>query len=233
MTLGASLLLDLIAGITSLDRDERDGWADRAGFEFDDHGGIDNDERRVVWPCHIWCMCLEYSPEVRERFLSSIDSLAVLTPISPTTVAEILGWFAVTGTDPRAEVDYVETFTEIVTASGAAAEVALTPQRVAPFVDVLRGITSTSSDERARAARIVPDLLPGLRPEEQWGFTGVLTRAAIVEHDTAVRRAQLDVLASAHRAGAVHAHDGRLLVASFTEVELGDAERRALDEIDG
>lgn len=233
MTAGTRLVLDVVAGVTSLDANERSQWADGAGFYLSNYGRLDRDERRVLAPAHVWCMCLEPSARVREYFLDSISSLAALTPISSTIVAEVLEWLTVTGTDPHTEVDYVETFTEIVTANGAEPEIPLTPERSAPFVDVLRGVTSASEQERASAVRVVPDLLPDLRVEEQWGFTGVLARAAVVEVDADTRAAQLDVLARAHRADAVHAHDRQLLTASFAEVLLSDVERRAVDEISG
>lgn len=231
MTAGPALSVNLIAGITSIEVSERKEWADAAGFQLNDYDGLDNDERRAVAPGHVWCMCIEPDPRVREYFLHSIDSLAILAPISPVILAEVLAWLAVTGTDPRAEVDYVEALTEIVESSSAVPEIALTPERAAPLVDVLRGVTSASGEERARAARIVPDLLAGLRHEEQWGLTGVLARAAIVEDDTAVRDAQLHALLEAHSAGAVHGNDARLLTATFADASPGTVEHRVVKEL--
>lgn len=231
MTVGPRWVLDLVAGVSSVIEKRRGEWADVAGGEFDDYGGLDDEERRAVAPAHLWCMCLEPSIPVRERFLNSIDALSVRGSVSPTMVAEVQEWLAMTGTDPRTEIDYVETFTEIVEANGATPQIPLTPERVAPFVDVLRGITSASAEERTRAAKIVPDLLTDLRPEEQWGFTGVLVRAAIVEEEHAVRDGQLRALRRAHRAGTIHENDGRLLAETFSDAATGTIERRVVDDL--
>ena len=231
MTAGPRLVLEVVSEITSLDASDRGGWAGAAGSYLDDYDGLDDDERRAVSPGHVWCMCIEPSIVVRESFLDSIDALAVRRSISPTMVAEVLGWLAQTGSDPRGEIDFVESLRQVVERTGAVPEVALTPERAAPFVDVLRGITSASEPERVRAARIVPDLLPDLRREEQWGFTGVLARAAVVEDDAGVRGDQLEVLAVAHRVGAVHVHDGHLLARALADVSLGAAERRIVDAL--
>lgn len=91
----------------------------------------------------------------------------------------------------------------------------------------------------AHGARVATATRAPLRDAASGSGPRVAAALAELERDLGARAGacaealQRDVLATAHRAGALHPHDGRLLGDAFTDVSLGATERRIVDLLDG
>ena len=237
LTMGPEFVLDIVRGIASLDQKERENLGSDSGAYWGE-GFVAVREGEVLAQAHIWAAVLEpvsdlargLSYAVRESLLGSISIMSEVLEVGQ--VAGLYAWLQKTGTD-RSEMAYMETFRRIIEQAGVTTPTTHPdPHICAQSVDLLRGITSTLAEERTRAAGYVPAALeryPSLA--EKSCLCGVLARAAVEEHDSSVRLAQLEALTDRRALRILDDRDRALLLDTLTTRELDPPTAALVDRL--
>ena len=245
--IGPKRCLDVVRGIASPLRDERDQWSGAVSF-WDSAGEIDAHESRILSGLLGWAAVIETEIDndgrqkwVRSSLLDALDCFAEAGD-APLDVLENVA-AAIPPPDRRIfELDFIEPIEMEIDRLRAAqpqppptnGEATRPPIGPEHAILLVRGIAGVWPFPRGQAAQAVTELCGTGHLDRREGDTlsGVLVWAAIVEADVPeVRGPLLNALSALNGAGLVESDTRAQLAAGIAPTDLHPAERAAYDSI--